>query len=148
MFTKVEEAKWIMGNSFIGIDELKSVPEGFKIKADSIEIPFSVEELSLKKGTHVLIYCPQDFADGTAISIQSIRTNIEKMGCKTPVFYNQDWYLKEDFYKVVIERPHWLLLQKTVDDSTRGVLPEKIEAQYYLPIAAELTFAFFCLLFL
>lgn len=148
MSTKIDEVKKIMGENFIGFDELKELPEGFKVKADSdIEIPFSVEELSKKKDTHILILCPSHFADGTAITIQSIRSAIEKKACKTPVFYNQDWYYKEDFYRATIQSPHWLLLQKSVDDSTRGVAPEKLEAEHSLPMAAELTFSFFACYF-
>lgn len=139
-----EYARDILGKNFIGEKESEILPEGFKIKTNtSLKIPFSLDELKNKKDSHILIYCPAEFEDGTPISIYSIRTAIEKIGVKSPCFYNQDWYLKENFYKKAIDAPHWLLIQKYLDDSTRGVAPEKLESEYKLPAAVELTFSFF-----
>lgn len=64
-----------------------------------------------------------------------------------PCFYDQDWYLKEDFAAKTVTDGDWHLLNKYVREGWRARLPEDIEkelgARERLPTAVTATFAFF-----
>jgi len=64
-----------------------------------------------------------------------------------PCFYNQDWYLKEDFACTTATDGEWHMLPKRVREEWRALPPDTIEKQLtateQLPTAVTVTFAFF-----
>jgi hypothetical protein len=101
-------AREIMGRNFLGTKEVEEhfgelSPE--QEEALSI-IPFSQETLEECKDTHILV------AD-IGLSIMDLK-KLEK--CKG-LFFDQDWYEAEDFFKHT-DQPSWRLIRKTpVEDS-------------------------------
>jgi hypothetical protein len=60
-----------------------------------------------------------------------------------PCFYNQDWYLKEDFIQSTLEN-RWYLLKKNVIEESRAVLPDVLLKQKMsFPSAILCTYTFF-----
>jgi hypothetical protein len=60
-----------------------------------------------------------------------------------PCFYNQDWYLKENFIDDTLENK-WYLIRKNVFEDTRAMQPnELIEKGISLPSAILCTYTFF-----
>ncbi len=64
-----------------------------------------------------------------------------------PCFYNQDWYLKEDFAAKEATDGQWHVLPKKVREEWRAKQPEEIEAELTsterFPTAVTAAFAFF-----
>jgi hypothetical protein len=66
---------------------------------------------------------------------------------KEPCFYNQDWYLNENFAKDKTLELKWYLISKTTDKKTRGKNPEELKKHISktenFPSAVLATFVFF-----
>ena len=137
------EAKEILSANFIGTKELERLQNHFAVRIPETipSIPFEKDKLEGCRGTHLLILCTPQFSDGTDISIETIRLKVSLSG-ETPCFYNQDWYLKEEFIKKQLGLK-WLLVSKSVLDESRAIPAEKVVSMYRLHSAVELTFAFF-----
>ncbi len=64
-----------------------------------------------------------------------------------PCFYNQDWYLKEDFAATTATDGEWHVLHKNVREEWRAKMPQDIEAALAgnerLPTAVTAAFVFF-----
>jgi len=146
----LELAKSIMGDNFIGPLELISISEYFpvSINLDSVpEIPFSEDFLVSISNEYILIW-----GDGLSKNEQPLNLKFlrELYGInaedKEPCFYNQDWYLNENFFLKTLERG-WYLIAKQVSEITRAVLPEKIEASiennFLFPTAILTAYTFF-----
>lgn len=136
-------AKEILKSNFIGTEELSRIRCAFSvfIPQEVPMIPFTEKDLLSVKDTHLLLLCSSKFADGTDVTIQSIKEKIYSLGDR-PHFYNQDWYLKEKFITKPLETK-WLLVSKNVLDESRAMPAEKIVSRYHLHSAVELTYAFF-----
>ncbi len=115
---------------------------------DAPTVPFSAEVLAAHAQTHVLIFTPKTFADGTPITLIALR---EKFGVdptkSEPCFYNQDWYVQEDFAMKTALDGQWHLIAKNVLEEARAKRPEQIEAtlssKESFPTAVTSAFAFF-----
>ena len=133
-----------MSKNIIGPEELKAIREmGLLIPENVPEIPFSPEELEKKKDDYLLVLGVSTFADGTKVTIRNLR---ERFGLdpevSEPCFYNQDWYVREDF----IDRPledGWFLIRKNVYEDSRAVQPSELMKEYRFPQAVTCTYAFF-----
>jgi hypothetical protein len=142
------DAHALFGASFIGADELSSVAAAFAFgKVVAPQIPFPDETLLSASGTHVLLFAAPIHADGRPVSINSLRGRFGiNPNISEPCFYNQDWYVREDFASVPLDG-RWHLLPKRVLESARGKSPEKIRsalrADEVFPTAAVCAFAFF-----
>lgn len=128
----------------IGPKELSNLP--FQCADGAPEIPFSENTLKAHSSTHVLIFTPSTYADGTPITLVSLR---EKFGVdpetSEPCMYDQDWYLKEEFANRSLDG-RWHLIRKNVLEDMRGKEPKNIEKTFSgegFPNAATATFAFF-----
>ena len=143
--TRAEE---IMGRNFIGRGALSAIGGHFAVSIPDVLPDISFDESTLVKNgcSHLLLFCPAEFSDGTKITIETIRNKISSIGGE-PCFYNQDWYLNEKFIKVSLE-PKWLLLSKELPDESRAMSADKVVAKYSLHSAVELTFAFFVYFFI
>lgn len=140
---EISVAKKIMGNNFIGPDELAKIQSSFPvlIPDDIPEIEFSEQELAECRDTHVLILCVELFADGKPINIIEIKNIIEKD--ERVCFYNQDWYLKERFVKKELSKK-WCLISKNILGQSRGMVPDNSSRLFK---AIELTYTFFVYFF-
>lgn len=140
---EISVAKKIMGNNFIGPDELAKIQDSFPVLIpDEIpKIEFSEQELMERRDTHVLILCVELFADGKPINIIEIKNIIEKN--ERVCFYNQDWYLKECFMKKGLSKK-WCLISKSILEHSRGMVPDNSSRLFY---AIELTYTFFVYFF-
>ena len=133
-----------MSKNIIGPEELKAIREmGLRIPENVPEIPFSPEELEKKKDDYLLVLGVSTFADGTKVTIRNLR---ERFGLdpevSEPCFYNQDWYVREDF----IDRPledGWFLIRKNVYEDSRAVQPAELMKAHEFPPAVRCTYAFF-----
>lgn len=139
----IEEIKTMFDKNFIGTTELSKINNSFAIQIPEKipEISFEKSSLESKKKTHLLLLCPSYFSDGTPITIKTIREKIEKLAGR-PCFYNQDWYLNEQFINKPLEIK-WLLVSKSILDESRAMPADKVVSTYKLNAAVELTFAFF-----
>ena len=142
----IDEAKYILGDNFIGPTDLE--------KCDFLQapdyndipiIPFSNYELEKKKDEYLLIYSVDHMNDG---EILTIRNMIKRFGKNPdefePCFYNQDWYDNEDFIDVSMKKG-WYLIRKNVYEESRAVLPEELQKKYNFPNAVTCVYSFFVL---
>jgi hypothetical protein len=124
----------------IGPEELTAMPLQFS--GDAPAMPFGEERLAALAQTHFLIYTPAGF------TINSLR---EQFGMdpavKEPCFYNQDWYVAEDFAAKVTTDGKWHLLPLGVKEEWRAKRPEDIEGELtdkeQFATAVTCVFAFF-----
>jgi hypothetical protein len=138
------EARSIFGENFIGVEELSQIQKQFPLNIPSeipdINIPKDI--LIERKETHILILSISKFGNND-MTIFNIRhyfnnTNIEGY----PKFYNQDWYLKEEFMQTPL-KIGWHLLRKEVFESSRGGSPDELQLKYKWPSAVLCTYTFF-----
>lgn len=124
----IEDAKRIFKNNFIGIDELNSVAKviGIQIPVHNPDIPYNLDTLSKYKDDYILILGTSKLRTGEDLNLLSLRNTfglIEQSD--QPCFYNQDWYLEEDFMKETLLNK-WYLVRKNVIDETRSKQPAEI----------------------
>lgn len=139
----VVEAKQIMGENFIGPEELKK-QSILDLSFDDIpDILFSIDELKNKRTDYLLILGINRFNDGKPVTIRNL---IEIFGKNPdefePCFYNQDWYDKEDFIDVEMNTG-WFFIRKKVLEDSRAVMPNELMKKYIFPLAIRCTYAFF-----
>ena len=137
-------AKEIMGENFIGIDELKEMDRLSLIMPDDIPvIPFSEEELRNKKDNYILILGISNFSDGSLVNIKNMISIFGKdPAIVEPCFYNQDWYDKESFIETSIKEG-WFLIRNSVYEDSRAVQPTELMEKYIFPSAVRCVYAFF-----
>ena len=133
-----------MCKNMIGPEELKALREmGLRVPENIPEIPFSPEELARKQEDYLLVLGVSTFADGTKVTIRNLR---ERFGLdpevSEPCFYNQDWYLREDFIDVPME-DGWFLIRKNVYEDSRAVQPAELMKNHEFPSAVRCVYAFF-----
>ena len=111
--TSVKLAREIMGKNFFGIEE---AIKHFGVNATKqqlaalAEVPFSEEQLSSCKDTHVLVAV-------FPLSILDIRGIAKKQSDRT-LFYSQDWYDKQAFAKDKGEVGWQLVRKEPIANST------------------------------
>lgn len=141
----VEEAKQLLGHNFIGIEELKTISDRLSIKIPSEipEIPFIKEYLNSLNNEYLLILGSPEMEDGSPLSIMALR---QKFGMDNkvsePCFYNQDWYLNQEFINAQLPF-QWFLVRKNVIKNTRAVDPNQILKSQPFPTAILCAYAFF-----
>lgn len=138
----VEQAKSIMGENFIGPEELKKISF---LRSDKYypEIPFSADYLEGKKDEYILLLGVGTLFDGRAVTIRNLKSIFGKDPDNTePCFYNQDWYDNECFIDEPI-RNEWFLIRKDVYENSRAVQPVELMKSYKFPSAIMCTYAFF-----
>ena len=121
----IEKAKRLFGNNFVGLEELRPLFEKMRLSYVSVQVPiiqYSYDELLKYSKDYVLI--PE--LNNTPLSIHTFR-NVFGVNpdLLEPCFYNQDWYLNEDFiYKTLDLR--WYLLKRDVLEDSRAVQPDEL----------------------
>lgn len=144
----IERAKKIFGIWFLGPDEIDAIADKLGVSSTESgkyvipEITFSEEELQQKKDTHLLILTiPFLKTSNGKISINYLRTLFGfDPDVNEPCFYNQDWYINEDFARICNLELGWHLLRKGIIEESRGKHSTNI---LKLPSALLLTYTFF-----
>lgn len=143
----IERAKEIMGEAFIGTDELKSCAPSleFSIPAVIPKIPYSEYKLNEVKNHYYLVLGLSKFADGKDVTISNMKAIFGKdPDLNEPCFYNQDWYDKEVFIDIPMKEG-WYLIRKNVFEDSRAVMPQELMKTISLPTAIQCTYSFFVL---
>ncbi len=149
----VKEAKHIFRDNFIGIEKIIPFFKKIGITENSLKhfeipnIPYSVKELESYSKDYILILGIGQIQE-FSISIRFLR---DKLGfnpeLSEPCFYNQDWYLKEDFVDNTLQNK-WYLIQKKVFEDSRAVQPAQLlEKGIRFPSAILCTYTFFAYYF-
>lgn len=138
--------KKIFGRNFIGIDELGLLFSRMGLSGIDIVIPelnYSIEELEKHAKEYILILGISEI-DNTKLSLRKFReifgidSNVVK-----PCFYNQDWYLKEEFLDRTLENT-WYLIKKEVLENSHSIPPEfLLEQNICFPSAILCAYTFF-----
>ena len=140
----IDRLKQLFGKNLIGPDEVKPLLE--RLGAGEIVIPelnYSFEELEACAKDYLLVMGLSSVG-GKPVTIRTLR---EAFGvdpdASEPCFYNQDWYMHEDFIDRQMESC-WYLLRKEVVEASRAVMPEQLMAEdYAFPTAILCAYAFF-----
>ena len=148
----VAEAKKILGKDFIGVHELSLIHEKIGIEDPSSmhleipEIPYSKEYIEQKKDDFILVLGFPFNQRKEPLTLNYLRAHFGWNSELTePAFYNQDWYLKENFANRCTLELKWYLLQKNVKEITRAKSAiETVEKlNYKLPTALLCSYFFF-----
>jgi len=143
--TDVEVARKIFGDDFIGYEEISKIATeiGIRLPKNVPEIQFTETELKIHSNDCILILGVDCMADGKALTISNLRhrfgTDAEK---HEPCFYNQDWYLKEDFMDRILECK-WYLIKKNIIHESRAVAPDILDKKFNFPQAVLCTYVFY-----
>ncbi|MDD4993344.1 MAG: hypothetical protein PHR83_14050 [Paludibacter sp.] len=143
--TSVDEARKIMRGNFIGCEELKNISSSFSLKIPTIcpEIPYSKEYLIDKKDEYLLILGVSETINLQPLNLLFLRELFgTNPNVSEPCFYNQDWYMKEDFMNLCLEN-RWYLIKKTVFEDSRAELPTILQNMYTFPTAILCAYSFF-----
>lgn len=143
--TSINEAKIIFGHNFIGPEELAMIAKkmGVVVPLDIPLIDFDIKYLKERCGDYLLVLGLASLDNGESITLKSLR---EKFGSDPdifePCFYNQDWYLNEDFINKELEC-RWFLIRKTIFNNSRAKLPEILVKEHSFPSAILCAYVFF-----
>jgi hypothetical protein len=143
--TNIAEAKQILGSHFVGPDELSLIADktGIKVPIEIPIIPYDLKELKNKQKDYILILGSSQMENGEPLTLKSLRDHFGiNPDVSEPCFYNQDWYLKEDFIEKPLESK-WFLMRKNIFNETRGKNPDEIKNHCSLPSAILCAFSFF-----
>ncbi|MEK7083933.1 MAG: hypothetical protein AAB932_01745 [Patescibacteria group bacterium] len=151
----ITQAKKIMGKHFIGPVELGAISAKLDIvgvpTTRIAKIPFTEQTLKKYRKNALLILGVQRFKNGKKMTLNNLRARFGANSQKEPCFYNQDWYLKEDFAARKTLKPEWYLVSTNVKSGTRGQNPERIKKSitrgYSFPSAVLAAFTFFAYYF-
>jgi hypothetical protein len=151
--TTIEVAEKILGKNFLGPLQLQMFLDelGMKFDFKNIpDIPFEASKLLALRDKFILILGVPEANDGLAISIRNMRSIFGiNPDVKEPCFYNQDWYLNEDFMDLKLEYK-WYLLKKEVIDDSRSKNPDhflEIHSDWSFPSSILCVFSFFAYYF-
>lgn len=142
--TKINIAKQIMGQNFIGPDELKLCKDmRFEIPNIISDIMFTQSILKEKREDYILVFGVSKFYDGKPITIRNM---IDRYGKNPeeaePCFYNQDWYEYEDFIDIQMS-DGWFFIRKNIYENSRAVQPDELMRKYCFPSAIRCCYTFF-----
>lgn len=151
--TTLVRAQKIMEENFIGPAELNLIADKLGIYFPNSlynghsQIPFSEELLINQKKENILILGVPIFKDQSPLTIVKMRSHF---GCNPevyePCFYNQDWYLNEDFANNCSIESKWYLIRKKIIEESRGIeIDSSSSNRIYssLPQALLLSYTFF-----
>lgn len=142
---KIKYAKQLFGDNFIGGEEIAKIASelGVQLPIDIPQIPYTKAELEEHASDSILILGVQKMYDGKPLTLLSLK---ERFGSNPanfePCFYNQDWYLKEEFMQLGLKN-RWYLISKNVFEDSRAVIPSILEKKYNFPQAVLCGYVFF-----
>jgi hypothetical protein len=141
----IEIAASIFKDNFIGPDQISSIVNILPLSVPDIipDIPFSEDFLMEYSKNNLLVLCVPQFQSGKSVNILELRNLFGLDPDKSePCFYNQDWYLKEDFVSRNLDFS-WVLIKKDVIESSRAVDPVKLQKEVNFPTAIVCAYTFF-----
>ena len=147
------QAKKIMGRNFIGPEELSRIADILHIPGNLIgrrvpAIPFDEKTLKkISKDFILVLGVPKD-KSGNKLTIDKLRSFLGVDPKKSkPCFYNQDWYLKENFADKKTLFFKWYLVSKKIWPASRGKSPDVMAGKFLrnekFPSAILTAFTFF-----
>ena len=141
------DARKIMGNNFIGIDDVaRYLRISISKKTHSIlqQIPYSKITLQTLKDNHILFPGVSEDNKGNPITIMSIRDTFGTDSDNQPCFYPQHWYDDEVFAKNKTCTLRWYLISKSTiensSDKTYGFQETLVAENEERPSAIELIY--------
>jgi hypothetical protein len=152
--TGVDQAKEIMGRNFISPSELSDIADmigvinPYKIKAPIPRIPYTKSVLKKIADDFIMLLGIPETSNNEVLTLSKMRSffGIDPL-IKEPCFYNQDWYVKEDFATKETLNFNWYLVKKEVFENSRGMNPDDFLKQQgnltRLPSAVLCSFTFF-----
>lgn len=149
--TTVDEARLIFKDNFIGFDELLLLFEQFYPLGETTfsipGIPWNKALLEKLADNYILILGMPSWG-GVNLSIRNIRNRFGiDPELSEPCFYNQDWYINENFIDETLELK-WYLIRKNVFDNSRAVDPDILaEHDMKFPSAILCCYTFFAFYF-
>lgn len=141
----IERAKEIMGNQFIGPEELRNCAPAllFEVSTEAPEIPYCEEKLKECSQHYYLILGVSSFTDGTKVTCRNLKEIFGKNPeVSEPCFYNQDWYDQEAFIDIPMS-DGWYLIRKDVFEESRAVMPNELMKSLSFPSAIRCCYSFF-----
>jgi hypothetical protein len=148
----IELARSVLGQDFIGPDELKmiSVDFNFDFNFDFPDLKLSIDDLNKIRSSNMMLILFWPYCLGsTEISIKVMRENFGVSGeFRVDGFYNQDWYINDPFYEKSYSKPCWLRVSKEVEEGLRGVGPIQKYINEHALDAVLYIYTFFVTLFL
>lgn len=131
--SSTNQAREILGRDFIGVEEILRVAEQTNLPKKREDygtipaIPYSPDFLKSVREEYLLILGVPVDEDNTPLTLNTLRNfyGIDP-AIKEPCFYNQDWYLREEFANKTTLELKWYLIRKKVIEDTRGKRPEEI----------------------
>ena len=148
--TNIEEVKLLFGHNFIGVNELNDISRLFPICIPSTLPPvlYPLCKLEQYAKDYILILGSDKLKNNQPLNLLSLR---EQFGVNPdtsePCFYNQDWYMAEEFMKKTLELK-WYLLKKEVLPDTRAEVPGNIlKKDIHFPLAILCAYTFFVFYF-
>lgn len=149
-----KKAEKIMGENFIGTEELKKIASVLNIEAPARvpKIPYSEKFLKKNKKDYILILGVSKDKKGNFLTLNNMRKFFGWDPNKSePCFYNQDWYLKEKFALKTHLDLRWYFIRKNVLKNTKGKDPldiqKKLKKEENFPSAILTVFTFFAYYF-
>lgn len=146
---ELDRLRQLFGRNLIGPDELRPLLErlGWGTDISVPELNYTMDELEACAADYLLVMGLPSIGSRPV----TIRTLREVFGvdpdASEPCFYNQDWYMHEDFIDRTLET-RWYLVRKQVVESSRAVMPEQLMADSFaFPSAILCAFAFFAYYF-
>jgi len=139
-------------NNYIGVDELSKVAGIMNLKIPSIvpPIPASLEKIiqTINPDDYILILSVPEFKNLEKLNLLGLRNKFGiNPDISEPCFYNQDWYLNEDFISTTLPLK-WNLLSKRIVNESRGINPLELPDKVRFPSAVLCAFTFFVIWFL
>ncbi len=150
--TNINDAKLILGQNFIGIEELRTISSKLGIscfKHNNPPLPYSIKQLKAYKNDYILILGFPYYVDKTPLTIIKMRKYLGiDPNISEPCFYNQDWYITSKFANTCNIKEGWYFIKKEVHDIYRGYDPKDDSLKSLsLPTALECTYLFFAYFF-
>jgi hypothetical protein len=148
------KARAIMGEHFIGPEELERIADDFGIcRPRELDVPVPQIRYSerclreLKDNSILILGAPCD-RDSKPLTINRMRRLLgTDPDNSEPCFYNQDWYLREDFAGKRALGFDWYVISRNVKEESRGHSADDSQAllsvREQLPSAVLTAFTFF-----
>lgn len=141
----ITQARDLFGTNFIGLEELCPLFEKMGLPLVNIQVPdihYSLNDLKKYSKDYLLILGIPKSGD-TELSIANFRRCFGvNPDVSEPCFYNQDWYMNEEFIHHTLEL-RWYLLKKNVMEKSRAVQPTELLKNLKFPTAILCVYTFF-----
>lgn len=147
--TALSKIQGLFGKNFIGPDELQPLLKKLNLLSSFTIPPIEYSPEILKKYSEdYLLILGLSEVQNQSLTITLFREIFgTDPAVSEPCFYNQDWYLQEEFTHTSLKNK-WYLLKKEVLEESRACQPETLLSQnIHFPSAILCTYTFFAYYF-